>query len=252
MTGNLALIIAILVLVAVFYLIRIMRRVNEKLNKLVASERELRRNIKELELSSRENYRQGEYYSQLLNLLDFKLPIPATRSWAASPDVLLALFQSARATNPKVILDLGSGVSTLVLAKSAPNARIISIDNSEEFAGKTRQMLAQHEIRNVDLRVAPLTPHSSGVDWYELSKFVDITDIDLLFIDGPPGSKNPIARHPALNELIQKLSPNATIIIDDTKRDGEQELAEKIALALPSHTLTFLAYEKGAAVISPQ
>ena len=252
MLSYLAVLIAILVLVAVGYQIRVLRRVNEKLIKLVSSDRDVRRIAQHLEKSARENYRQGEFYTQLLQLLDLQAPIPATRSWAASPDVLLTLLKYACTSNPKVIVDLGSGVSTLVLAKSAPTAKIFSIDNSDEFAGKTAEMLELHKISNVDLRVAPLTPHSSGVDWYETSQLSDIFNIDLLFIDGPPGSKNPKARHPAISELIAKLSPHAIIVIDDTNRDGEQDLAEELARALPNHSLTFLSYEKGAAVLLPR
>jgi predicted O-methyltransferase YrrM len=185
-------------------------------------------------------------------LLDLSAPIPSTRSWAASPDVLLTLLDLAKSAKPSQILDLGSGMSTLVLAKSSPQAKIISIDNSEEFAGKTRKLLDAHGVTNVDLRVAPLTPHASGVDWYDLSQLSDVSNIDLLFIDGPPGSKNPKARHPAIAECASKLSPRAIIVIDDAGRDGEKDMAHEFAKALPSHTLEFLSHEKGTAVLLPR
>ena len=76
--------------------------------------------------------------------------------------------------------------------------------------------------------------------------------IDLLIVDGPPGSKNPEARMPACAEFIAKLSPKAIIVIDDVNRDGERRLAEKFAKALPNHVLTIYAHEKGTAVISPK
>jgi predicted O-methyltransferase YrrM len=246
------LLIALLLLALSIYQIRILKRINGKLIKLVAPERDVRRIAKELESASRESYRQSEFYSQLLRLLDLKAPIPSTRSWAASPDVLLTLLQHAKKSNPKIILDLGSGMSTLVLAKSAPTAKVISIDNSAEFAQKTRQMLSLHGVVNADVRVAPLTAHASGVDWYEISQLEDLNNIDLLFIDGPPGSKNDRARHPALAECLSKLSPRAIIVIDDASRDGEKDLAHEFAKALPSHTLEFLSHEKGTAVLLPR
>lgn len=246
------LLIALLLLAFSIYQIRILKRINGKLIKLVAPERDVRRIAKELEAASRENYRQSEFYSQLLRLLDLKAPIPSTRSWAASPDVLLTLLQHAKESNPKIILDLGSGMSTLVLAKSAPTAKVISIDNSAEFAQKTRQMLSLHGVVNADVRVAPLTAHASGVDWYEISQLEDVNNIDLLFIDGPPGSKNDRARHPALAECLSKLSPRAIIVIDDASRDGEKDLAHEFAEALPSHTLEFLSHEKGTALLLPR
>jgi predicted O-methyltransferase YrrM len=113
-------------------------------------------------------------------------------------------------------------------------------------------MLAAHGISNVDVRVAPLTPHASGVEWYDVAQLADLSNIDLLFIDGPPGSKNDRARHPALAECLSKLSPRAIVVIDDAGRDGEKDLAQEFAKALPSHTLEFLPHEKGTAVLLPK
>lgn len=246
------LLITLAILAISIYALRLLKRINEKLIKLVSPERDIRRIAKAQGEAAWEHYRQSEFYAQLIRLLDLKSPIPSTRSWAASPDVLLTLLEYAQSAKPSRILDLGSGMSTLVLAKSAPDASIISIDNSHEYAGKTQRLLASHGITNVDLRVAPLTPHSSGVDWYDLSQLHDLSQIDFLFIDGPPGSKNPKARHPALAECISKLSPRAIIVIDDAGRDGEKEMAHEFAKALPQHTLEFLSHEKGTAVLLPR
>ena len=246
------LLITVLLLIISLYQIRILKRINEKLIKLVAPERDVRRIAKAQSEAAWENYRQGEFYSQLLRLLDFSAPIPSTRSWAASPDVLLTLLELSQSSTPARILDLGSGMSTLVLAKSAPQATIISIDNSAEFAGKTKKLLETHGVTNVDLRVAPLTPHRSGVEWYDLSKFEDISHIDLLFVDGPPGSKNLKARHPAIAECVAKLNPRAIVVIDDAGRDGEKDMAHEFAKALPNHSLEFLSHEKGTAVLLPR
>ena len=244
--------ISTLILLGVIYQIRLLRRMNGSLIKLVSPERDVRRIAKAQKEASWEHYRQSEYYAQLIRLLDLKAPIPATRSWAASPDVLLTLLHHAKQSNPKTILDLGSGMSTLVLAKSAPAAKVISIDNSAEFAQKTREMLAVHGIVNAEVRVAPLKTHASGVDWYDVSQLADISDIDLLFVDGPPGSKNDRARHPALTECLSKLSPRAVVVIDDAGRDGEKDMAQEFAKALPNHSLEFLSHEKGTAVLLPK
>ena len=246
------LLITLLLLALSIYQIRILKRINTKLIKLVAPDRDVRRIAKEIEIAARENYRQSEFYSQLLRLLNLDAPIPSTRSWAASPDVLLTLLHHAKQSNPKTILDLGSGMSTLVLAKSAPAAKVFSIDNSAEYAGKTKEMLSLHKVTNAEVRVAPLKAHASGVDWYDVSKLADVSDIDLLFIDGPPGSKNDRARHPALTECLSKLSPRAIIVIDDAGRDGEKDLAHEFAKALPNHSLEFLSHEKGTAVLLPK
>jgi hypothetical protein len=245
-------VIALFILAAAIYQIRIMRRVNGKLIKLVAPERDTRRIAKAQSDDAWEHYRQSEFFIQLIRLLDLTSPIPSTRSWAASPDVLLTLLEYARSSSPKKILDLGSGMSTLVLAKSAPQATVITVDHSAEYAAKTRTLLASHGVNNVDIRVAPLTPHTSGVDWYDLTQLGGISSIDLLFVDGPPGSKNPKARHPAIAECLSMLNPDAIIVIDDASRDGERDLAQEFAKLLPNHTLEFLPHEKGTAILLPK
>lgn len=220
-------------------------------SRLERNTRELTAATKEIKAQIWQSYRQTEAMQQLLTLLKLNAPMPPTRSWAASPDLLLTIADLVRSHKPKLVVELGSGVSTLIVAKSGAK-RVISIDNSVEFAGKTRALLEAHGVRGVEVRVAPLMPHASGTDWYETTNLADLKKIDLLIVDGPPGSKNPNARKPAHMELINKLSPRAIIVIDDVNRDGERELAQSFAKALPNHVLTIYPHEKGTAVISPK
>jgi predicted O-methyltransferase YrrM len=201
--------------------------------------------MNEIKAAIWQSFRQSEAMQQLLTLLKFTAPVPPTRSWAASPDLLLTLTQLVRTYNPKLVVELGSGVSTLVVAKAGAK-KVISIDHSIEFADKTRKMLKEHKIRGVDVRVAELK------DWYDTVKLKDLKRIDLLIVDGPPGSKDPTARMPARAEFIAKLSPNAVIVVDDVNREGELKLAQSFAKALPNHVLTIYPHEKGTAVISPK
>jgi len=231
------------------YCIRSLRALHRKVNTRIA--REISASTKELKAEVWQSFRQSEAMQQLLSLLKFSAPVPPTRSWAASPDLLLTLAQLVRTHNPKLVVELGSGVSTLVVAKAGAK-KVISIDNSAEFAGKTREVLKEHKVRGVDIRVAELKAHISGVDWYDTNVIKDLKRIDLLIVDGPPGSKNPQARMPARAEFIAKLSPKAIIVIDDVNRDGERKLAEAFAKALPNHILTIYPHEKGTAVISPK
>jgi hypothetical protein len=45
--------------------------------------------------------------------------------------------------------------------------------------------------------------------------FRDINEIDLVLVDGPPGSIREMARYPALHVLESQLAPNAVVILDD-------------------------------------
>ena len=246
----------LLLLVGIFlgvsYCVRSLRAMHRKISsRLERNSRELTSATKEINAQIWQSYRQTEAMQQLLALLNLNAPIPPTRSWAASPDLLLMIADLVRTHEPKLVVELGSGVSTLIIAKSGAR-KVISIDNSEEFAEKTRALLRAHEVGSVEVRVAQLTPHVAGLDWYDTTLLQDLNEIDLLIVDGPPGSKNPNARKPAHTELINKLSPHAIVVIDDVNRDGERELAESFANALPNHVLTIYPHEKGTAIISPK
>jgi predicted O-methyltransferase YrrM len=213
--------------------------------------RELNKVSIELKKSINHTYYQSEAYAQLIQLLDFKASLPATRGWAASPDLLLTIYETISRTKPSLVVELGSGVSTLVAAKSGAR-KVVSLDGSKDYAEKTREMLKEHRVRGVDVRFAALLPYVNGLTWYDISTIKDLKKIDLLIVDGPPGNNNAESRYPALKEFKDKLSPKAIVILDDVKREGERKLAEDFAAALPNHELTILDHEKGTAIISPR
>jgi predicted O-methyltransferase YrrM len=223
-------------------------KLNAKTNKIFS---EVNTSAREQRKSDLISFRQTEAYFQLLNLLEFKAPVPPTRGWASSPDLLLTIAEVIMKKKPALVVELGSGVSTLVSAKSGAR-KVVSLDNSEEFGGKTRELIKAHKARGVEIRIAPLQPYANGSDWYDISTIKDLRKIDVLIIDGPPGYNNPEARYPALKEFIEKLSKDAVVIIDDVNRQGERKLAEDFAKALPNHHLIILDHEKGTAVISPR
>lgn len=242
----------VIILLGVAYCARLLRSLHSKVSKSSAAiSRDIAKLMIDNKKSSMTAYRQTQALIQLTQLLDFKSPIPPTRSWAASPDLLLTITEIVRKYRPGLVVELGSGVSTLVAAKAGAR-KVVSIDNSDEFGGKTISLLKDHKVRGVDVRIAPLQPYANGFTWYDTSMIKDLKKIDLLIIDGPPGSKNPEARYPALAEFKDKLSSKAVIIIDDVQREGERKLAEDFAKGMPNHQLLILDHEKGTAVISPR
>ena len=62
---------------------------------------------------------------------------------------------------------------------------------------------------------------------YEADAFRDINEIDLLVVDGPPGSLSEMAGSPAPHVLESQLAPNAVVILDDADRPGEQGIARR-------------------------
>ena len=238
--------------VVLAYLVRSIRALHRKMNRNAdRSSKELSAQTGRIKNELGNVYHQFEAVEQLLPLLKLSAPLPPSRGWAASPDFLLTLAHVTKRVKPRLTVELGSGISTLVLAKSGAK-KIVSLDHSIEFGTQTREMLLAHGVRGVDIRISELESYSRGYKWYAKATFKGLSKIDLLVIDGPPSSTNPDARFPALEHLVPLLSPKATVILDDVYRDEERKLADAIAKALPNHVLTIHSHEKGTAVISPR
>lgn len=241
-----------LLLLAAIYVIRSQQALHNKVGRQTERLAKAIQNLTQQEKeNSKQSTRQVEAFVQLNSLLKFTAPLPATRGWVASPDLLLTISQLVKEHKPKLVVELGSGVSTLVVAKSGAK-KVISFDGDAEFAEQTRGLLKQHGVRGVEVRLAPLIPYRGGANWYDPSKFKDLKNIDLLIVDGPQGGDNSYARYPALEVLLKKLSAKAVVILDDVNRSGERKLAEDFAKALPNHELRILDHEKLTAVISPK
>ncbi len=252
MEKTLTIIAFVIVLAVLAYLVRSIRALHRKVNRNADRvTKELASQTGRIKSELGDVYHQFEAVEQLLPLLKLSAPLPPSRGWAASPDFLLTLAHVTKRVKPRLTVELGSGVSSLVLAKSGAK-KIVSLDHSEEFGNQTRDMLASHGVRGVDIRIHELESYAGKYKWYARSTFKNLAKIDLLVIDGPPSSTNPDARYPALEHLIPLLSAKATIVLDDVDREEERKLADAIAKALPNHVMTIYNHEKGTAVISPR
>lgn len=145
------------------------------------------------------------------------------------------LFQLIRRHRPKLIMELGSGSSTVLFAaalRANGVGRIISIEHDPEHVKQTAALLEQAELSDrVDLVLAPLsdlTLNGRTFQWYDFQPAQRTLGekIDLLFVDGPPGKVQSLSRFPAMPMLAQHLSPRAVVVIDDGAREDETRMVE--------------------------
>ena len=238
-------------LILLIYILAMQRKMAIRVNSLAKQmSKEIKGQGSAIKNELGHHYHQVEALEQLLPLLKLSATLPPSRGWAASPDFLLTLSSIVRKHKPKLVVELGSGVSTLVSAKSGAR-KIISLDHSSEFGEATRAMLKEHKVISAQIRINELLTYPGGYKWYSPEALIGIKSIDLLVIDGPPSSINPDARYPALEHLLPLLSKKAIVILDDADREDEKKLAQAFAHAMPNHKLTFLRHEKGTAVIAP-
>lgn len=188
-------------------------------------------------------YAQLESLSWLQRRLSIKGQLPPLRGWATSPDVLLRLHAHIMATRPRVIVEFGSGASTLVIADALRQngvGKLISIEHSDHYGAQTLGTLQAESLEGwVDLRIGDLEAwegvhlNPEGAEkpslWYPLSLLEGVENVDLLWVDGPPGATCLFSRYPALPALADKLSPKAEVWMDDTIRQEEKDTCERWA-----------------------
>src|SRR5580700_1569477 len=212
---------------------------------------------KELKKEIRQTFRQLEALQNLNAMLPASDVLPATRVWAASPDLLVVLVDLVITGRPSLIVECGSGASTLWLALAMRrfkiDGRIIALEHDPVFGGKTRDLLARHDVGDLaEVRDAPLESFSLDGEtylWYARRAWEDLTGIDLLFVDGPPAATGHQARYPALPLLSGSLSPVATAVLDDLVVPDMQKVLQLWLDAYPDFSSEILPLEKQAAVL---
>lgn len=196
-------------------------------------------------------FRQLESLISLRDVLSLSVGLPATRGWAASPDMLYEIASNALQRKPICIIECSSGVSTIVLARCAQlnsRGRVYSLEHDKKYAAQTREMLNRSGLSDWAMVIdAPLCTHRIADKnwwWYSLNDLPS-GGIDMLVIDGPPGTIQRQARYPAGPLLFPKLNPGAQVFLDDADREDERALAKRWRDEFPLFTQISLQAEKG-------
>jgi predicted O-methyltransferase YrrM len=194
--------------------------------------KELSTSLREVDRHSlwrlREQTREVEALAQLYRDFSPRAPMPPSGPWALNPtDLLELLFRIDRA-RPHVVLELGSGTSSVWLAYALERygGRLLTFDHDAAYADRTTTLLRLHDLDGiVEVNHAPLRPlelDGEVFEWYDPEAFTGVKDVDLLVIDGPPGRTGRMARYPALRMLEGALSSSALIALDDVDRPDEE------------------------------
>lgn len=196
-------------------------------------------------------------------LLRIRAPLPPMASWACTPELALAVVRAHLAHRPRLVVEAGSGVSSLVngyaleradVPGTTPEIGVLSLDHDVAFAEITRQHLREHGLaERVAVVDAPLVPHTIRGEtwlWYDVSKLPPSAPIDLVLVDGPPMTTQPLARYPALPLLVDRLADEAVIILDDAARPSERAAVERWLAEYPGQlTHTYFNTLKGTSVL---
>lgn len=190
-----------------------------------------------------EQERQGREY--LGNILEMDpASLPPLGGWAASADFLIILAEHIMTTRPKIVVEFGAGVSSLVILRCLQLngvGELYSYDHDNVFAKITEERIRRVGL-NHNIKVSDLKPANDykGI-WY----LADVPDnIDLMVVDGPPAALHPEARGGA-GSLFHKLNPGGTVLLDDANRPGEKAIVKSWKEKFSGMSFSHIGTSKG-------
>lgn len=141
--------------------------------------------------------------------------------WSIGRKGAAKILELLDAQKPKLLLDVGSGLSTILMAAWAADndAVVVSLEHERKYADQTQKYLNKYNL-TADLRINQLKETEHGF-FYD----TELPDgIDFALIDGPPGT---IGREGTFYSIYPHLNPNFLVILDDAQRKHESEMLEQ-------------------------
>lgn len=205
---------------------------------------------KNMETIAQRNRAQLEALVRLQHYLGDGFILPDMGGWTVTADFGLLLVRLLEQRGYDAVVEFGSGVSTLLVARALQKLKalgrcgsvpFVSFDHLEFYAGQTRQRLLTAGVDSfADVVTAPLEQVSvSGRGRFlyyacgmALQKTFESVQSEsprvLVLVDGPPAATGQMARYPALQSLQAAVGPDVTLdfLLDDYIRAEEREIVE--------------------------
>ena len=200
--------------------------------------------------------KQLEAFFSIQNYLNTGESISDFHGWPISPDIGLFLIEKIRERQYDLIIEFGSGTSTLMFAKAlsvnekivnqkaneknnTSFKKILSIEHDTVYLEKTRIKLESENLDNkVNLYHAPLANCIDGEDeylYYSCEKILKQTAEEfqpgikkiLVLVDGPPSATCANARYLAAPYIFNVFGNHQIdIVLDDANRPEEKSVIE--------------------------
>jgi predicted O-methyltransferase YrrM len=185
----------------------------------------------------------------MLALASLPGPFLPWTNFSMRPAAILAVLSDIAIYDRQSVMECGSGNSTIFAARllaQRGSGHITSLEHAGAWSALTQRLLEQQGLTDwARVISAPLVD-----GWYDRAQIPSITPIDLLVVDGPPAwaRDRREARRPALDHFAERLTDNATVILDDAWRAGERRVINRWS---ESHGRRFRLDPGGFAISAP-
>lgn len=201
--------------------------------------------------------RELEALENLYAMIPVGRPMPSVRHSGTSADAVLALVELLRSNRPSLLAICGNVVPALWAALAAQrfgiDTRIIVLEHDEQLARSSRGLLAAHGVANrVEVREAQLEILELGgevCEWYGRQAFVDLQQIDLLFVCPTSTRSGPDLRSAALPALIDRIADGGVILLDESDKDDYLEIADQWLASIPGLSRDHLECSDGISLL---
>ena len=143
--------------------------------------------------------------------------------WAIGEEPYCRILEALSGRRVRNIIEFGSGLSTVRLAQSFPEARILSIEQDPEIRERVMRLLHVHEVANAVVLHCPLRVLRIGARVY-LSYALPMeclgTDFDFVLIDGPIDGMTVRGREAPLYEVFSLVRIGGLFVLDDYSRES--------------------------------
>ncbi len=191
-----------------------------------------------------------------LSAVHFEYPV-FFGGWSIDSFLAKLLVQKLLEYRPNVILEIGSGSSTILIEKCIKilgyHPDHIVIDHESHYLDITKNLAEKNGLNScIEFNLCPLGIIDNNDSlWYQgIPEILKNRKIDLLIIDGPPESTCHLARYPALPVLHKYLSQECLILLDDANRDDEKLIISKWMTLDKSFKLELITEGHGVAILS--
>lgn len=191
------------------------------------------------------------------SVLNPSTPYLAFGGWAIGGDCAQRLVSLILSKRPRYVLEVGSGLSTVLTAQALEllggEGQVISFEHESQWLERSQAMVADHQMSHrSQILYTPLVETPIGGEtflWYDLSEVDLPEEVQLIFIDGPPKATGPLARYPAVPILLEHLRVGGVILMDDAGRPDERAAIERWGEEFPELTFRFHKDSNGTAEI---